>query len=113
MFNRENHYALLPIYFAITTCLEAFIIFLIQLILGITIYHFSEFSYYDFTLFFLSGICYYSGQVTRSLALKYEKASYIAPFSYLQVVVLMLCDLTLFEYVFVLLDYIGAVITIV
>ena len=111
--NRENHYALSPIYFAITTNLEALILLVIQLMFGVGFYHFSEYTYYDFTLFFLSGIFNYAGQATRSLAVKYEEASYIAPLNYLQVVAFLICDLTFFGYVFVYLDYIGAVITIV
>ena len=80
---------------------------------GVTFYHFSEYTYYDFTLLLLSGIFNYAGHATRSLAVKYEEASYIAPLSYLQVVAFLICDLSFFGYVFVLLDYIGAAITIV
>ena len=111
--NRENHWALSPLYFGITTTSEAFSLLLIQLTFGIRLFNFSYYTYYDVSLFFLSGVLTYGGQAARSLALKYEEASYIAPVSYLQTLLLLICDLAFFGYVFNILDYTGATITLV
>ena len=109
--NRKNHYALSTLYFGITTTLESLTLLLIQLTFGIGFFHFPDYTLYDFTLFFLSGVINYLGHITRSIALKYEEATYIAPFSYLQVVCFLICDLAFFGYISVPLDYIGATIT--
>ena len=98
-------------YFGITTTLEAFTLLLIQFTFGIRFYHFPDYTFIDFLLFFLSGVINYLGHITRSLSLKYEEATYIAPFNYLQIVFFLMSDLAFFGYTFVPLDYIGASIT--
>ena len=53
----------------------------------------------------------YIGQATKSFALQLGNASYVTPFGYIQVVMLLMCDLALFGYTFSFTDYLGVLIT--
>lgn len=105
--NMGLHYTLSPFYFGATTGFVA----LMLLIFYPNIYHFSSYTKFDVAMFLMSGCFNYIAQTSKSLALKYENASFIAPFGYLQVVALLVWDLLLFGYTFTVTDYIGVVLT--
>lgn len=83
--NMGLHYTLSPFYFGATTGFVA----LMLLIFYPNIYHFSSYTKFDVAMFLMSGCFNYIAQTSKSLALKYENASFIAPFGYLQVVALL------------------------
>ena len=107
--NQQVHYLLSPFFFGMTTATAA----LALLVLQPSVYNFKAFTSNDVLLFMLSGVCTYVGQVSKSLALKLGNASYVTPFSYIQVVLLLICDLMLFGYEFMTTDYLGVALTFI
>ena len=105
--NQEVHYTLTPFYFSITTMTVAIML----LALYPSVYNFKYYRFIDVLLFVISGLFNYLTNLTKSIALAYGNASFVAPFNYLQVLLLLICDLTLFGYTFSLIDYIGVSLT--
>jgi len=64
----------------------------------------------DITLFVISSIFNYAAQTTMSLAFWYEKATVLAPFSYINVSMLLLIDLFLLKYEFKMSYFIGFIL---
>ena len=107
MINKQVHYTLSPFYFGIITFIAAMML----LLLKPSIFNFESYTVFDIAMFLLSGIFNYIGQATKSLALKLGSASFVASFNYIQVVMLIVCDLLLFGYTFGWMDYLGVLIT--
>lgn len=100
------HYAISPFYFGITTYVEA----LLVLICVPSVYNFGSYTAYGVGLMLASGVANYAGQTFRSIALKHEDASVVAPFNYLQVVYLLASDMFVFGYSFSTTEVVGGVI---
>ena len=77
------------------------------------VFNFKVYTFFDISMFALSGLCNYMGQITKGYALKLGDASFVTPLNYLQVVLLLMCDLALFGYSFTSTDYLGVLITFV
>ena len=104
---QEVHYTLTPFYNSVTTLAVAIIL----LAFYPSVYNFRYYRLVDIILFMISGIFNYLAQLTKNIASKYGSASFVAPFNYLQVVLLLICDLALFGYTFTLIDYAGVILT--
>ena len=104
--NKHMHYAISPFYFGITTFCEAMLL----LIVIPSVYNFDHYTIYGVTLLLISGVANYMGQTLRSLALKYEDASVVSPFNYLQVVYLFISDVLVFKYSFQANEILGGLI---
>jgi len=104
--NQHIHYALNPFWFGITAIFEALI-----LILAVpSVYNFTYYTWTDSSLFLMSGVFNYAGQIMKSLAFKHEEASVVTPFQYLEVLYLAICDIVLFHYSFSFTDILGSII---
>ena len=106
MANKHMHYAISPFYFGVTTYCEA----LILLMFIPSVYNFQHYTLYGVALMTLSGVANYIAQTLRSAALKFEDASVISPFSYLQVIYLFILDLLVFNYSFKSTEILGGII---
>jgi len=104
--NQHIHYTLSPFWFGVTTVSES----LLVLLLVPSVYNFAHYTAYGVSLFMVSGVFNYMGQMLKSLALKYEEASVVTPFSYLQVLYLFVCDVVIFKYSFNSTDILGTII---
>ena len=104
--NKSMHYAISPFYFGITTYIEAILV----LIILPSLYNFGSYTFYGVSLMLASGVANYVGQTFRSLALKYEDASVVAPFNYFQVIYLLLSDVFVFNYTFSSIEIAGGAI---
>ena len=104
--NQHLHYAINPFWFGVTTTIESFLLLLIYR----DAYNFSHYTWRDSIWFMISGVFNYGGQMFRSLAYKYEDASFLAPFQYFQVLYLVVWDFFLFQYTFSTTDIFGGII---
>ena len=104
---QEVHYTLTPFYNSVTMLAVAIIL----LAFYPSVYNFRYYRLVDIVLFMISGIFNYLALLTKTIASKYGSASFVAPFNYLQVVLLLICDLALFGYTFALIDYAGVILT--
>ena len=107
-FNKVHNYLIFPFYSSIII-----IIFWLSLVVIYpSTYNFEEYSWYDFSLFLLSGIMNVSKNTMASYALKLEEVSVLAPFFYVCPVVVFFFDILLFEYAFGITDIVGIIIVI-
>lgn len=84
--NQHIHYSLSPFWFSMGTMIAA----LVFLVIHPSVYNFTYYTWRDCTWFMLSGVFNYGGQIMKSLAFKYEDASFVSPFQYLQVLYLFI-----------------------
>ena len=104
MMSQHVHFALCPVYFGFASVCISFAL----MIIAPSSFNFEYYTFYDWSLFVLSGVCNFIGQTSKAIAFKYGDASIVAPFCYFEVVVLFSFDILLFGYSFSITDLLGA-----
>lgn len=74
--------------------------------------HISSFTMSDVQILTFAGVNAILAQIFLSLAYKYADASLLAPYGYLEVVVLIFVDIFYFKEVLYLFDIVGAILVI-
>ncbi|CAI2372610.1 unnamed protein product [Moneuplotes crassus] len=107
--NKELHYTMSPFWFSMTT------IFISGSLLCMhpSVFSFEHYTYSEISLFLLSGVFNYGGQVFKSLAFKYADASLLSPLQYFNVLYLFLSDIVIFKSAFTAMDSFGGLIILV
>ena len=107
-FNKQHSYLVFPFYSSVILL----IFWLSLIVIYPPTYNFESYTWYDFSLFLLSGFMNTAKNTLASYAFKLEEVSVLAPFFYVCPVVVFFFDVLLFEYVFGFTDITGIVIVI-
>jgi len=92
--------------------MSTLILALLVLVVYPSLYNFEYYTWGSCGWFIVSGVFNYGVQTFKSLAYKYDHASFIAPFQYFGILFLFLSDLLIFSYSFNITDIIGGFIII-
>ncbi|CAI2374477.1 unnamed protein product [Moneuplotes crassus] len=107
--NKEIHYLVSPFWYFATSLILALMILAVYP----SAYHFSKFTKIDLTIFLLSTLFAYGGQLFSSKALKYSEASLITPLQYLNILYFLISDIAIFHSTFTVTDAIGGLLILV
>ena len=106
--NQHIHYALSPFWFATTTLTLSLVLVAVYP----SLFNFKYYTWESMMWFMISGVFNFAAQNFKSLAYKYDDASFIAPFQYFPILFLFLWDLVVFEISFTSTDIIGGLIIV-
>ncbi|CAI2373766.1 unnamed protein product [Moneuplotes crassus] len=107
--NKQIHYLLSPFWFFCTSLLLALVILAVYP----SAYHFSKFTIPDLTIFLLSALFTYGGQILSSKSLKYAEASLITPLQYLNILYFLITDIVVFHSKFTVTDATGGALILI
>mmetsp|Transcript_41229 Transcript_41229/g.47483 ORF Transcript_41229/g.47483 Transcript_41229/m.47483 type:complete len:181 (+) Transcript_41229:373-915(+) len=77
-FNKENNYLIYPFYYAVGLLLLSLIILIVQP----SMYHFSHYTVYNASMFFISGFLNVVTNIFNGYALKLADVATVAPYTY-------------------------------
>jgi len=101
--NKYLHYLFSPFYLSLGFIVDSVII----LVIFPQFRNFRDYSQYELMIVVLIGISNVIVQVLLSIATKLENVTILAPLHYIEVLIVLLCDLVFFHVIFDIIDIIG------
>lgn len=107
-FNKECSYLLYPFYYAFSLLVLSVLLLLVYP----SVYDIGHYTPYEISLFMISGVLNILANALQGYALKLQDASTVAPFLYVNPLIVFLFDLFLFKYSFGVLGIFGCGVTV-